>query len=62
MSLANWQNMSPDDTQKLMDWAETHPEKAIKIILARWAICGEGAREEYFNFRGAIEEARRLQK
>jgi len=45
---------------KILDWAETHPEKAMQIISSWWATCGEGSREVAFNFRGILKDEMKL--
>jgi len=47
------------DTE-LLDWAQTHPEAAKRGIDVFWALCGRGCREQEFNYRAALEEAKRI--
>lgn len=54
----NPENMSPEETQELMNWAELHPEQ-VQAKISNWmAYCGRGGYEDFFNYRGVIREAR----
>lgn len=44
------------DAERL-DWAESHPVEAHAQIVAQWTLCGIGGREQFFNFRRAIDAA-----
>lgn len=47
-----------EDAERL-DWAESHPEAAMRKFTSWWAACGQGAREHFFGFRGRIDAARK---
>ena len=40
-----------DDDAALLDWAETHPEEAMRLLSVWWATAGHGCRETRFEFR-----------
>lgn len=39
------------DDAALLDWAETHPEEAMRLLTTWWATAGRGCRERRFEFR-----------
>jgi len=47
---------------EMLDWAESNPVAAYSNIVAQWADCGRGGRESFFNFRHAIDAARKETK
>lgn len=56
--IALWNTRHKSEAEELLEWAENNPEPVIKMIYSWWATAGKGFREEWFNFRGLIEEAR----
>lgn len=49
--------MKDKSDTELLDWAEKHPEAVMRAIAVNWDVCGQGGRENFFNFRLCIKDA-----